>query len=82
MAQFSTTDLYLASYMRRCCKDMECKRVGGKVMFNFEFSDIDIYGEPISPDFLHRLYFEDEDLQDFIENLKELRGKIHNLMKQ
>jgi hypothetical protein len=81
MANFSTTDLYLAAYLRRHAEAMDCRRVGGKVMFHLAFADEDINGNEFTPEGLHRNYFEDEDLQDFIENLKELRGKVHNLMK-
>ena len=75
MEHFATTDMYLASYMKRHSSFMECTKVGGKIMFNFSFL------ETGNAEKIHRLYLEDNDIQGFIESLKELRGKIHQLMK-
>ena len=75
MEHFATTDMYLASYMKQHSSFMECTKVGGKIMFNFSFI------ETGNAEKIHRLYLEDNDMQGFIESLKELRGKIHQLMK-
>ena len=75
MEHFATTDMYLASYMKQHSSFMECTKVGGKIMFNFSFL------ETGNAEKIHRLYLEDNDMQGFIESLKELRGKIHQLMK-
>lgn len=76
MAQFSTTDMYLAAYMKDHCVTSHNEKVGGKVMFVFRFDDDDRASE------LHNSYLEDVALQSFINNVKELRGKVYQLMKE
>lgn len=76
--QYSTTDMYLAAYLQSVAETSECSRVGGKVIFNFTFPDDP---DKIGPEQLHRIYYENVTLQMFINNLKELRGKVYQLMK-
>jgi hypothetical protein len=64
--------------MQSVADTSECSRVGGKVIFNFTFSDDP---DKIGPEQLHRMYYEDVVLQRFINGLKELRGKVYQLMK-
>lgn len=76
MAQFSTTDLYLASFMKLHCKQFGYEKVGGKVVFRFVFDDEDKAGN------LHDQFLNDSHMQYFINNLKELRGNVYQAMRQ
>jgi hypothetical protein len=76
MAQFSTTDLYLAAYINTKY-GVECNKVGEKVMFNFPTG----HGDNEEIDTLQHEYLTNTLLQTFIGNLKELRGQVYRLMK-
>lgn len=76
MAQFNTTDMYLAAYMKENCTTSRNEKIGGKIVFVFTFDN----DETASA--LHTLYLQNDKLQAFISNLKELRGKVYQLMKE
>jgi len=76
MAQFSTTDMYLAAYLNTEYASIHTK-VGNKIVFSFNLGA----GDMERIDDLQKIYLTDETLQSFIHNLKELRGKVYQLMK-
>lgn len=74
--EFTTTDMYLAAYMRMRASSCEAKKVGGKVVFKLTFP------ENVITDTEHDAYLMNQFLQDYITNVKEVRGEVYRLMKQ
>jgi hypothetical protein len=76
MEQFTTTDMYLAAFMRVYSESHDVKRIGGKVVFTFTFN------EDRDPNAVYREYLENAFLQTYITQVKEVRGEVYRLMKQ
>lgn len=76
MSSFSTTDMYLAAYMNMYAIEMNTSRVGGKVVFKFNFSN------ETSAEDLYDNYLKDLTTQAFVTNIKNIRGEVYRLMKQ
>jgi hypothetical protein len=68
--------MYLAAYMEMYALESEQVKVGGKVVFNFEFDD------ELDPNVVYNKYIANVELQNYINNVKEVRGAVYRLMKQ
>ena len=76
MTEFTTTDMYLAAYMRMHATNSQAKKVGGKIVFTLTFP------EEVSANVEHDMYLMNAFLQDYITQVKEVRGEVYRLMKQ
>ena len=77
MILFTTTDLYLAAFMKIHCLGMNKRKAGEKIIFDFEFNEDGTDTEKLQNEF-----YENEELQKFISAIKEVRNDIYKLMRK